>query len=218
MPCELGAERCHYEVPNSNVDVILFRSHAHHLFASTRAEPTSRASWSPATITSIPDVDANLNCGSLPESRGVFLVSNAIGAVHPSERRDPLTIALSADGRNFTSVAVVQTCTNLPLLPSTLSNASLPPTTEDAVGMAQMGVDDAGHARALDPGSPNRTTCVARQAANVRSGPCYPQAVSVIGPGAPPSMRGLYVIASNNVEDVVVSRIPWEQLAHSGST
>lgn len=209
----LAAERCHYQVPHSQADVILFRSHAHRLFASTRAAPTTKAAWSPVEITTIPDVDANLNCGALPDSRGIFLVSNAIGSVHPNDRRDPLTIALSADGANFSFVAVVQTCTNLPLLPSTLSNASLPPEEDVVAAAPEHGEPSStshalGHARA----TPIRTTCVARQTTNVRSGPCYPQAVSVVGPGAPPSMRGLYVIASNNVEDVVVSRVPWTQL------
>lgn len=53
--------------------------------------------------------------------------------------------------------------------------------------------------------------CAARQAANRNVGPSYPQGVSVVAP-APASMQGLYVVATNNKEDVVITRVPWTAL------
>ena len=53
--------------------------------------------------------------------------------------------------------------------------------------------------------------CKARQAANGNVGPSYPQGVSVVHP-APASMQGLYVVATNNKEDVVITRVPWAAL------
>jgi hypothetical protein len=43
-------------------------------------------------------------------------------------------------------------------------------------------------------------------------GPSYPQALSVVGPGAPESMQGLYVVATNNKEDVVITHVPWDEV------
>ena len=40
-------------------------------------------------------------------------------------------------------------------------------------------------------------------------GPSYPQAVTVT---APASMAGLWVVATNNKEDVVVTRVPFSSL------
>ena len=39
----------------------------------------------------------------------------------------------------------------------------------------------------------------------------YPQGLSVVAP-APLAMQGLYVVATNNKEDVVVTRVPWAAL------
>ena len=41
------------------------------------------------------------------------------------------------------------------------------------------------------------------------TGPSYPQGVVV---SAPPGMAGLYVVATNNKEDVVVAKVPFESL------
>ena len=55
------------------------------------------------------------------------------------------------------------------------------------------------------------TTCKTRNPKNHNVGPSYPQGVSVVAP-APAAMRGLYVVATNNKEDVVLTRVPWEKL------
>jgi hypothetical protein len=41
-------------------------------------------------------------------------------------------------------------------------------------------------------------------------GPSYPQAVTVL---SPPDVAGLYVVATNNKEDVVVAKVPFDSLA-----
>lgn len=56
-----------------------------------------------------------------------------------------------------------------------------------------------------------QSTCKARNSHNKNVGPSYPQALSVVAP-APEAMRGLYVVATNNKEDVIVSHVPWEAL------
>jgi hypothetical protein len=45
----------------------------------------------------------------LPGGKGVFIVSNAA----PAKVRDPLTIALSKDGVDFSVCKIVQTCTDM---------------------------------------------------------------------------------------------------------
>jgi hypothetical protein len=55
------------------------------------------------------------------------------------------------------------------------------------------------------------STCAARQAENRNIGPSYPQGASVVAP-ADPALRGLYVVATNNKEDVVVAKVAWEAL------
>ena len=52
--------------------------------------------------------------------------------------------------------------------------------------------------------------CEARYSGSSKNpGPSYPQAVAVT---APPELAALYVVATNNKEDVVVTRVPWAAL------
>ena len=53
-----------------------------------------------------------------------------------------------------------------------------------------------------------RSTCKARQKGNGNVGPSYPQGLGVVDP-APPQLVGFYVVATNNKEDVIVTRVPW---------
>lgn len=41
------------------------------------------------------------------------------------------------------------------------------------------------------------------------AGPSYPQAVTVL---SPPEVAGLFVVATNNKEDVVVAKVPFSAL------
>ena len=167
----LANERSHWELPDGSGDVIVYRSHSKALFAAARPLDGGEAKQSdwPAnvTLTDIPNDDSNINAGPLGAGRGVYIVAN--GA--PNKVRDPLTLAIARDGRNFSSCRVVQTCTAL------LHNS----------------------------------TCVARAPHNGNVGPSYPQALSVVDP-APPAVQGLYVIATNNKEDVVITKVPWSAL------
>lgn len=163
----IANERAHYRVPKSKADVILFRSHSDTLWASVRLDGDTQANWSAIAQTTIPNDNSNLNAGELPDGRGVFVVSNTA----PAKLRDPLTVSVSADGYNFTSCNVVQTCTDI-----------------------------------LDG---KASTCLARQPGNRNKGPSYPQALSVIEP-ASASVQGLYVVATNNKEDVIITRVPWD--------
>lgn len=52
------------------------------------------------------------------------------------------------------------------------------------------------------------STCTGRHGKN-GNGPSYPQMLSVIAP-APLAVQGYYVVSTNNKEDVIVSRFPWE--------
>ena len=84
-------------------DVQLFRAHSNTLWASVRGHiAAGQTAWSAVIETDIPNDNSNLNAGVLPGGAGVFLLSNAA----PAHIRDPLTIALSRDGLNFS------TCTN----------------------------------------------------------------------------------------------------------
>jgi hypothetical protein len=105
----LANERCHYAT--SSFDVNLFRTKdTQTLAASVRkgAANPKQSGWSPVGLTDIPNDSSNLNCGSLPSGKA-FVVSNAA----PAPRRDPLTLATSADGLNFSTCQTVATCTTM---------------------------------------------------------------------------------------------------------
>lgn len=57
------------------------------------------------------------------------------------------------------------------------------------------------------------SNCKARQPGgkNKNVGPSYPQGLSVVSP-APEAVQGLYVVATNNKEDVIITRVPWKHL------
>ena len=61
--------------------------------------------------------------------------------------------------------------------------------------------------------APN-STCVARGPGGSSGGPSYPQALAVTAP-APAPLRGFYVVATNNKEDVVIARVPLEDVARA---
>lgn len=157
-------ERTHYEVPLSSGDVILQRSRDHVLTFSSR--PNSSAPWSADTPTTIPDVDANLNAGTLPNGR-VFLVSNPCPDNEVVHGRDPLVVSSSRDGMVWDAAVGVMSC----------------------VSLGQCGPRYPGKAKG--------------------PGPSYPQAVTVLGPSA---IEGLWVVATNNKEDVVVAKVPFAAL------
>ena len=62
----------------------------------------------------------------------------------------------------------------------------------------------------------HNSTCTKRGAGGASGGPSYPQALSVVAP-APELLRGFYVVATNNKEDVVVARFPWSALGEAAS-
>ena len=63
--------------------------------------------WSWPLPTEIPDVDSNINAGSLPDGR-IYLLSNPV--VASTTRRNPLVISLTDDGTNFDRAMVVASC------------------------------------------------------------------------------------------------------------
>ena len=130
-----------------------------------RPEPLAR--WSQQSPTEIPDVDANLNAGVLPDGR-IYLTSNA--CPKSSNGRDPLTVSVSADGWNFDRSVGVMSCAKL------------------------------GKTERCGPRMKGRSK---------DKGPSYPQAVAVTSPA---NMSGLYVVATNNKEDVWVARVPFARL------
>eukprot|EP00937_MAST-01D_sp_MAST-1D-sp2_P002008 g2008.t1 len=164
----LANERAHWALPDGTADVVAYRSHSKALYAAVRQHGRAQADW-PAnvTLTSIPNDDSNINAGQLPGARGAFLVGN----LAPNKIRDPLTLAVARDGRNFSSCRTVASCTRM--LPN--------------------------------------STCTPRRATNHDSGPSYPQALTVVAP-APPAIQGLFVVSTNNKEDVVVTKLPWSSV------
>jgi hypothetical protein len=171
----LSNERTHYIVrdersPTGLTDVLLYRSRVHQLYASTRVGGAGYE-WSDIEETAIPDIDSNINTGTLPDGR-TFLVSNA---VPNAPIRDPLTIATSRDGQTFDRVAVAISCTEL--LPGGNSTDPCYPSIPGG---------------AKEPG------------------PSYPQAVVVDGWDG--WNNGLYIVTTNNKEDVWVIRLPFENI------
>lgn len=57
------------------------------------------------------------------------------------------------------------------------------------------------------PQLPNNSTCQPRYAGGGKNpGPSYPQGLAVVAP-APEAVRGFYVVATNNKEDVWITKI-----------
>jgi len=168
----LANERTHWMIPAGaaygGADVLLYRCHAGAFYASTRPGPTG--SWSDISLTNIPNDNTNANASPLPGGR-VMLALNAL----PNAIRDPLVLAVSQDGLDFSSAGVVMTCTD--------------------IGVAN-------------------STCGGR-GSHDSPGPSYPQAMAVVAP-APEAMQGVYVVATNNKQDVVLARLPFEALPVPG--
>jgi hypothetical protein len=105
-------ERTHYTVPaaGGGGDVILERSHDQMLTFSFRNATSDP--WSVDTPSTLPDVNANLNAGALPNGR-VFLASNPCPDNQEVHGRDPLVISTSADGFTWDTAVGVMSCKQL---------------------------------------------------------------------------------------------------------
>ena len=166
----LANERAHWIVPAHNAqfagtDVIMYRCGSGFFYASSRLRGAPAGAWAPVALSGVPNDNSNLNAGTLPDGR-VYLVHNPLlGKI-----RDPLTVAVSDDGLDFSAAGVALTCTS--------------------------GIPGSG--------------CGGRVGGN-NVGPSYPQALAV-GDPAPAAHQGFYVVATNNKEDVVVTRIPFAAL------
>jgi hypothetical protein len=167
----ISNERTHWTVPASNAafggaDVLLYRGGSGFFYASSRLRGTAAGDWAPVALSGVPNDNSNLNAGTLPDGR-VFLVHNPLlGKI-----RDPLTVAISDDGLDFSAVGVVLTCTE--------------------------GIPGSG--------------CGGRAGVGNNVGPSYPQALAVQAP-APAEHQGFYVVATNNKEDVVITKLPFSAL------
>ena len=112
----IANERTHWVAVNQTFDVIAYRSEDHQLWASTRNLSTTtgtakQTDWLPIAVTNIPNDNSNLNAGQLPDGK-IYLVHNPVSG--GPNGRDPVTVATSKDGLDFSTVAVVLTCTDLP--------------------------------------------------------------------------------------------------------
>jgi hypothetical protein len=95
--------------------------------------------------------------------------------------RDPLTVTISADGKRFSRVLAVMSCTNL-------SSASI------------------------------NSTCTQRlQGSGKNPGPSYPQGIALSAADVRGSRlsSGLFVVATNNKEDVWLAHVALEDLTLS---
>jgi hypothetical protein len=108
----ISNERTHFEVPGRDSTVLLYRSTVGtlNLHASVRSHPD--AAWVGPLLTNIPDDNANLNAGPLPDGR-VYLLSNAM----PNLVRDPLYLSTSKSGWSFNATTALVSC-NLPIFSS----------------------------------------------------------------------------------------------------
>ena len=110
-------ERTHYHThtgPSRGGEVILYRTIQKHLCYSYRADPSlGVAGWSVPMPAAIPDIDANINAGTLHVGTGTaattYLLHNPV--VNATHTRDPLVVSLSMDGgATFTRSFIAATC------------------------------------------------------------------------------------------------------------
>lgn len=106
-------ERTHYTLPDGSGDVLLYRSTRGilNLQASVRTGGAG-GQWVGPTLTNVPDDNANLNAGVLPDGRR-YLLSNAM----PNIFRDPLYLSTTVDGWNWNHTSALTSCT-LPIYSS----------------------------------------------------------------------------------------------------
>jgi predicted neuraminidase len=121
IPFHVSNERTTYLIPNaSKTDVILYRTDGtlpggEVLYASTREGSAEQKSWSTPVATTIPNDQSNINAGALPGG-SIYLVSNPVFRAKENtlRYRDPVTVAVSQDGYDFSSVKAVMSCKNFP--------------------------------------------------------------------------------------------------------
>ena len=145
-------EQTVYSVKNSSTDVILYRGSGGTLpagwpgdqacanatscvlLSSSRdtSKPLAASPWTPVVPTDIPDLGSNLNAGSLTDGR-VWLVWN--GVPRPSINdtqcnrlspvRNPLTLAISSDGRTFDKAFALYNNTRVRLMSQEVSTCQI---------------------------------------------------------------------------------------------
>jgi hypothetical protein len=194
----IGNERTHYDIPHSDADMILYRSGAAgFLWASYRANKTAAAgegpeaqqrAWGAPVMTNLPNDESNINTGTLPDGR-VYLLNNPVFRPKPTPLGDLGTSsARSAEGLRFRDPIAVALSTDGKRFSKVVS------------------VMSCGNLSAT-------STCKQRLAGSGKNwGPSYPQGIAlgaadVAGTGF---KAGLYVVATNNKEDVWLA---WVDLA-----
>lgn len=177
----VSLERAHYTVPNSTADVILYRgSTGGFVWAATRSNMSAGQDvWQGPVATNIPNDESNLNAGALPDGR-VYLVNNAVFRPKKASSSGDNTLRF----RDPVTVA----------------------TTSDGY------VFDKAAAVMSCTNLSATSTCAPRHTESPKSsggknpGPSYPQGITIVEP-APPHHRGLYVVATNNKEDVWLAKL-----------
>ena len=115
---QITNERSFYVTPpssNRSAEVVLFRSQSSSmaLYASIRTKgAAAQSAWSRPALTTIPNVNSNLNTGVLANG-SIFLAHNPLVSEPTHRMRDPLTLAVSDDGLSFSTVGVALTCLDL---------------------------------------------------------------------------------------------------------
>ena len=177
----IANERTHFSSPDGTTEAILYRAENHLLWASTRNVSSSSTSkdWATIAVTDIPNDNSNLNAGALPDGR-VYLLHNPV-----TPAPTPELGGKSGHGGSHPSQRDPITVTT-----------SKDGVTFDSASVAMTCTD-------LDA----VTGCLPRfEGKSKNAGPSYPQGVTVTAP-APKELRGFYVGASVNKEDIWVVKL-----------
>jgi hypothetical protein len=208
----IANERAHYTVPAAGAnrgvsDVIVYRSHANALYASVRMDGKTQGNWSEIGLTDIPNDNSNLNAG-------VSACAHSASLQSPSSCSMLRLLLLSSYVVLFVRLPLVHVVYSQ-MLPDKkgvfiVSNGA-PNKIRDPLTLATSADGfDFDRCRVVQTCTKllKNSTCKARQKKNRNVGPSYPQAVSVVSP-APASVQGLYVVATNNKEDVIITKLLW---------
>jgi hypothetical protein len=192
MQANIGNERTHYIVPRTETDVILYRSgKLPHMYASVRANMSAgQAAWSMPVLTNIPNDESNMNTGTLPDGR-IFLLNNAVF--------EPKNKWSAAGGRSGTGGDTgVGTLRFRDPVTIAVSKDGYVFDKAYAVMTCTNFTNGAGP-----------STCTPRTSGGGKNpGPSYPQGLTVTDP-APKELQGLYVVATNNKEDVWLTKLDY---------
>ena len=189
------------------------------MYSSVRVDRSAgQGAWAAPVQTNIPNDESNLNTGTLPDGR-IFLLNNAVLEPKNTSNKNITTTAAGATTNNNNNADAASGQNNNTNVAAGLGHLRFrDPVT---IALSKDGyVFDKAYAVMTCTNLTNGagpSTCTPRHTETPTSwggknpGPSYPQGLAVMAP-APEELHGLYVVATNNKEDVWLTKLDYTAL------